>query len=48
MKHLGRVMKDNLTTVSCVAESNKHTFDVQFIFVQCVVYAFICVQSRPV
>ena len=26
MNELGRYMKDNLTTVSCVSESSKHTF----------------------
>ena len=26
MNELGRVMKDDLTTVSCVAESSEHTF----------------------
>ena len=47
MNKLGKLMKDNLTTVSGV-ESSKHPFYVQCVFVQCVVYVFICVQSRPV
>ena len=42
MNKLGRLMKDDLTTVSCVAESSEHTFHVQ-----CVVYVSSCVQSRP-
>ena len=48
MNELGRFMKDNLPTVSCGAESSEHTFYVQCVFVQRVVYVFICVQSRPV
>ena len=47
MNTLGKLMKDKLTTVSGV-ESSKHPFYVQCFFVQCVVYVFICVQSRPV
>ena len=47
MNELGQFIKDNLPTVSCVAESSEHTFYVQCVFVQCVVYVFICVQSRP-
>ena len=31
MNELGQYMKDNLTTVSCISESSKHTF-----YVQCV------------
>ena len=31
MNKLGRLMKDDLTTVSCVAESSEHVF-----YVQCV------------
>ena len=37
MKNLGRDMKDNLPTVSCVTESSKHPFCVQCVFMQCVV-----------
>ena len=29
MNKLGRLMKDDITTVSCVAESSEHTFHVQ-------------------
>ena len=36
MNKLGRLMKDDLTTVSCVSESSEHTF-----YVQCVVYVSI-------
>ena len=42
MKNLGRFMKDNLPTVSCVAESSKHTFYLQCVFVQCVVCIHLC------
>ena len=38
MKNLGRDMKDNLPTVSCVSESSKHPFCVQCVFMQCIVY----------
>ena len=48
MNELGRFIKDNLPTVSCGAESSEHTFYIRCVFVQCVVYVFICVQSRPV
>ena len=41
MNKLGRLMKEDLTTVSCVAESSKHTSHVQCHFVQCVVYMCI-------
>ena len=47
MNELGKLMKVNLTTVSSV-ESSKNPFYVQCVFVQCVVYVFLCVQSRPV
>ena len=48
INELGRFIKDNLPTVSCVAESSERTCYVQCDFVKCVVYVFICVQSRPV
>ena len=38
MKNLGRAMKDNLTSVSCVAESSKHTFYVQCVL--CSLYTY--------
>ena len=47
MNKLGRLMKDDLTTVSCVSESSEHTL-MYSVFCAVCSLCIHCVQSRPV